>query len=141
MLPFGAGSLAPALLAGAALTAVSALPLPGLTAFIAQAPRSAQAAGRDRYDSAILVCRSIDPTNTLLNLREQPRGRILGTLSRQSVVYVRGRDWRQPIGGYVPIRFYLEARPAVNGKDATGKAATPPAGWVWQAYLTCELAS
>jgi len=132
-LPFRAVSLAPVLLVGAALTALSA--------DLAQGPLPARAGPLDRYDRTLWVCRSIDPTNTLLNLREQPRGPILGTLSRQSVVYVRGQDWRHPIRGYVPIRFYLEARPAGAGKDVAGTVATAPAGWVWQAYLTCELAS
>ncbi|MEB3259286.1 MAG: hypothetical protein VKP63_01515 [Cyanobacteriota bacterium] len=133
-LPIRAVTLAPALLAPALPVFIPPAPL------LAQpAPLPARVAERDRYDRAILVCRSIDPTNTLLNLRAQPRGRILGTLSRQSVVYVRGQDWRHPIRGYVPIRFYLEARPASAGEDVVGTAATAPAGWVWQAYLTCEL--
>ncbi len=95
----------------------------------------------DRYDSALFVCRSIDPTNTPLNLREKPFGRILGTLSSQNLLYVRGRDLRRPLQGYVPVRFTLES--GLNGprREAGQPVPSAPAGWVWKTYLTCELVS
>lgn len=110
-------------------------PLP--TTILSTSP--AQAA--DRYDSALFVCRSIDPTNTPLNLREKPFGRILGTLSRQSLLYVRGRDLRRPLQGYVPVRFYMQS--AIDGPRRAAGQPVPsaPAGWVWKTYLTCELVS
>jgi hypothetical protein len=97
--------------------------------------------GGDRYANSILVCRSVDPSDTPLNLREKPAGRILGTLSPQSVLYVRGRDLRNPVRGYVPIRFYLELAPAAPRRGAENSVSSAPAGWVWKSYITCELSS
>jgi hypothetical protein len=97
--------------------------------------------GGDRYANAMFVCRSVDPSGSALNLRQQPAGRILGTLSPQSVLYVRGRDLQNPIRGYVPIRFYLELAAADPQKGAENSVSSAPAGWVWKSYLTCELSS
>jgi hypothetical protein len=97
------------------------------------------ASATDRYNSALFVCRSIDPTNTPLNLREKPFGKILGTLSRQSLLYVKGRDLWRPIQGYVPVRFCLESVLAGPRRAAGQPAPSAPAGWVWKTYLTCEL--
>ena len=97
--------------------------------------------GGDRYANSIFVCRSVDPSDTPLNLREKPAGRILGTLSPQSVLYVRGRDLRNPVLGYVPIRFYLELAPAAPRRGAENAVSSAPAGWVWKSYITCELSS
>ena len=97
--------------------------------------------GVDRYANATFVCRSVDPTNSFLNLREQPAGRILGTLSPQSVLYVKGRDLQNPSRGYVPIRFYLELAPADRRQGAERSLSSAPAGWVWKRYITCELLS
>lgn len=97
--------------------------------------------GVDRYANAVFVCRSVDPTTTALNLREKPAGRILGILSPQSVLYVRGRDLEHPIRGYVPIRFVLERTPATPPRGAETVVSSAPAGWVWKRYITCELLS
>ena len=94
----------------------------------------------DRYDKAIFVCRSVDPTTTLLNIREKPFGQVLGRLSSQRLVYVKGRDLRQPIRGFVPIRFDLELG-SDDRRRSPGTLPSAPAGWVWKTYLTCELAS
>ena len=95
----------------------------------------------DRYDRALFVCRSVDPTNTLLNLREKPFGKILGALSRRNLLYVRGHDLRRPIQGYVPVRFYLESGLGNPGPSTGQRVPSAPAGWVWKTYLTCELVS
>jgi hypothetical protein len=124
---------------GSLASLVTPLTFGTLAAVLPVATSPAQAA--DRYDSALFVCRSIDPTNTPLNLREKPFGRILGTLSRQSLLYVRGRDLRRPLQGYVPVRFYMQS--AIDGpRRAAGQfGPSAPAGWVWKTYLTCELVS
>ena len=97
--------------------------------------------GGDRYANAVFVCRSVDPSGTALNLREKPAGRILGTLSPQGVLYIRGRDLRNPVRGYVPIRFYLELPRADSRRGAENAVSSAPAGWVWKSYITCELSS
>lgn len=97
--------------------------------------------GSDRYANAMFVCRSVDPSGSALNFRQKPAGRILCTLSPQSVLYVRGRDLQNPVRGYVPIRFYLELAAADPRKGAENSVSSAPAGWVWKSYLTCELSS
>ncbi|MEB3333554.1 MAG: hypothetical protein VKP70_01070 [Cyanobacteriota bacterium] len=83
-----------------------------------ESERQRAAFGADRYAAAIFVCRSVDPPNTALNLREKPAGRILGILSPPSVLYIRGQDLENAVQGYVPIRFYLEMTPATQKKGA-----------------------
>ncbi|MFM1798778.1 MAG: hypothetical protein RLZZ117_1056 [Cyanobacteriota bacterium] len=109
--------------------------------FFGHGASSSSPLAADRYDTAIFVCRSVDPTPTPLNIREKPFGRILGRLSPQSLLYVRGRDLKQPVRGYVPIRFYLEVTSADLERTTTPSLPSAPAGWVWKNYITCELLS
>jgi hypothetical protein len=108
---------------------------------IASGATAAQAQVQHRYDKAVFACISIDPTGTPLNLRRSPHGTIVGTVSGQQVVYVRGRNLRLPEQGYVPV--YLQGAalhaPATVGAGHAG--AAPPTGWVWKAFITCELSS
>ncbi|MEB3318505.1 MAG: hypothetical protein VKO39_10265 [Cyanobacteriota bacterium] len=108
---------------------------------VGESVRQRPAFGSDRYAKAVFVCRSVDPSGSALNLREKPAGRILGILSPQSVLYVRGRDLQNPVRGYVPIRFYLELAAVDPRQGAENSVSSAPAGWVWKSYITCELSS
>jgi hypothetical protein len=78
---------------------VPRMSLASLFFFIGWGGSSSPSHAADRFDTAIFVCRSVDPTPTPLNLREKPFGKILGRLSPQSLLCVEGRDLRQPIRG------------------------------------------
>lgn len=74
------------------------------------------------------VCTVIDPTGTPLNVRENPKGRILATLKRGSQVEVldhaevAGQVWA------LVARFDSGAETLMDGEGA----------WVFAAYLTCD---
>lgn len=102
---------------------------------------AAAAHGQSRYDNLLFVCRSLDPTGSPLNRRSQPHGAVLGVIGRKTAVYVFGRDLRQPVRGYVPIHFSPPGPPH-SPAPQDGKLRQPrPDGWVWKAYLRCELSS
>ncbi len=69
------------------------------------------------------VCRVVDPTNTPLNVRTAPDGKIVGTLSKGAQVTALDHSW-------------------YHGKDwvFVGRAEDrTPIGWVFRAYLDCHL--
>lgn len=95
------------------------------------------AAPVSRFDTALFVCQSLDPTNSRLNLRSQPRGIVKDTISRKELFYIWGADLNRTQHGYVPIHF---RRPETLKK--TGPTPKDwPSGWVWKAYITCELSN
>lgn len=102
----------------------------------ASSPPMAWGATAHRYDSLLFVCRSVDPSDSRLNLRSQPRGLVKDTISKREVFYVWGRDLHRPQLGYVPVHFQRPLAPA-TGQHAKGVAG----GWVWKAYITCELSN
>lgn len=96
----------------------------------------ASSATIDRYDQLLFVCRSVDPSETRLNLRSRPGGIVKDTISRRENFYVWGHDLNHPQSGYVPVHF---RRPR---KDKAGQVPEElPGGWVWKNYVTCELSS
>lgn len=80
------------------------------------------AAGLSQAASANTICFVSDPTGTPLNVRDAPRGAVLGTLQNGVEVEIiatandnRGRSW-------------VRVRPP---------GATQVYGWVFRAYITC----
>jgi len=71
------------------------------------------------------VCVVSDPTGTLLNVREEPNGRVVGTIANGVWVWVRtrttarGKSWAY-----------------IHDSDMAGTIGTP-LGWVFDAYLKC----
>jgi hypothetical protein len=90
----------------------------------------------NRYDKLLFVCRSVDSSDTRLNLRSRPGGIVKDTISRRENFYVWGYGLNHPHSGYVPVHF---RRPE---KDNAGQNSEElPGGWVWKNYITCELSS
>jgi hypothetical protein len=90
----------------------------------------------NRYDKLLFVCRSVDSSDTRLNLRSRPGGIVKDTISRRENFYVWGYGLNHPNSGYVPVYF---RRPE---KDNAGQNSEElPGGWVWKNYITCELSS
>jgi hypothetical protein len=73
--------------------------------------------------NAAFVCTVTDPTDTPLNVRSQPNGKILGALHNDTKVLVteKTKDWKW--AKIIPIDM-----------DKTGKT-----GWVFYDYLDCTL--
>lgn len=91
----------------ALLGALSTLPLPAHAQF------------SDR------VCVVSDPTGTLLNVREEPNGRIVGTIANGVWVLVRTRT-----------RVSGKGWAYIHDSDKFGTVGDP-LGWVFDAYLKC----
>lgn len=71
------------------------------------------------------VCVVSDPTGTLLNVREEPNGRVVGTIANGVWVWVRTRtNARGKAWAYI------------HDSDRAGTIG-PPLGWVFDAYLKC----
>jgi hypothetical protein len=96
----------------------------------------ASSTSNNRYDKFLLVCRSVDPSDTRLNLRSQPGGIVKDTISRREVFYVWGYSLSHPKSGYVPVHF---RRPRFEKAGQSPEEL--PGGWVWKNYITCELSS
>lgn len=94
------------------------------------------AAPINHYDKLLFVCRSVDPSDTRLNLRSRPGGIVKDTISRTQDFYVWGNDLSHPQFGYVPVHF---RSPSSNKAGQIRKEL--PSGWVWKTYITCELSS
>ena len=90
----------------------------------------------NRYDKLLFACRSVDPSDTRLNLRSQPGGIVKDTISRREIFYVWGYGFNHPRSGYVPVHF----RRPKNDKAGQNPEELP-GGWVWKDYITCELSS
>jgi hypothetical protein len=50
----------------------------------------------NRYDHVLFICQSVDPTDSLLNLRGRPGGVIKDTISRKERFYVWGFNLNRP---------------------------------------------
>jgi len=90
----------------------------------------------NRYDKFLFVCRSVDPSDTRLNLRSQPGGMVMDTISRKEIFYVWGYGLNHPKSGYVPVHL---RRPSKDNPRQPPEEL--PGGWVWKNYITCELSS
>jgi len=95
------------------------------------------AAPANRYDTVLFVCKSIDPTNSRLNLRSQPHGLVKDTISHKELFYIWGAELNRPQHGYVPIYFRRPETPQKTGPTPKNW----PSGWVWNAYITCEISN
>ena len=82
-------------------------------------PTSAIAQFSDR------VCVVADPTGTPLNVREEPNGRIVGTIVDGAWVLVRTRT-----------RVSGKSWAYIHDSDEFGTVGDP-LGWVFDAYLKC----
>lgn len=71
------------------------------------------------------VCVVSDPTGTLLNVREAPNGRVVGTIANGVWVSVRTRTTERG-----------KAWAYIHDSDMAGTIG-PPLGWVFDAYLKC----
>ena len=72
------------------------------------------------------VCVVSDPTGTLLNVRDEPNGRVVGEI--HNGVWVKATDRTTSRGK--PWAF-------IHDSDAAGTLGEP-LGWVFAAYLTCR---
>ena len=72
------------------------------------------------------VCVVSDPTGTLLNVRDEPNGRVVGEI--HNGVWVKATD--RTISRGKPWIF-------IHDSDVNGTLGEP-LGWVFAAYLTCR---
>lgn len=106
---------------------------------LAQPLAAAAGSGPERYDTMVFVCRSVDPSGTPLNRRYSPHGPVVGVLKSNNVFYSRGWDLRRPVRGYVPIRLTTGKAANAAGTTSATSSTAEADGWVWKAYIACEL--